>query len=261
MRPILSSRNRALLRRFVTENTLLAFDFDGTLVPLVSEPDAASIKPRTRRLLSELASRRPCIVVSGRSRSDVRSRLPGIPLAEFIGNHGIEPCSCSPAIARKVALWAKSLRKPLKSVPGVMIENKIFSLSVHYRKARHKARARAAVLRAVSALPGARLIGGKLVVNVLPEDAPDKGTAVEQERRKRNFAKVIYVGDDTTDERAFALASTGRCLAIRVGPSKTSIADFYIRNQGEMDRLLKFLLEFDSNGAEPHSNARAALQV
>lgn len=258
MRPILSPRNRALLRRFVAENTLLAFDFDGTLAPLVPEPDAAAIKPRTRRLLSELAARRPCIVVSGRSRSDVRGRLPGIPLAEFIGNHGIEPCSCSPAIARTVGSWARSLRKSLKSIQGVVIENKKFSLSVHYRKARDKVRARTAVRRATSSLPGARLIGGKLVVNVLYEGAPDKGTAVEQERRKRNFSKVIYVGDDTTDERAFALASSGRCLAIRVGPSKTSLADFYIRNQDEMDRLLKFLLEFDANGAEPHSNSLAA---
>lgn len=242
MQSIFSPDNRALLSRFASNGSLLAFDFDGTLVPLVSEPDAAKIKPRTRRLLADLASRRPCIVVSGRSRSDVRGRLPGVPLAEFIGNHGIEPGSSSRAVAKRIAEWARLLQNKLKSVPGVVLENKCFSLSLHYRKAHDKSAARAAILRAVRPLAGAKLIGGKQVVNVLPQGSPDKGDAVERERKRRGLGSVLYIGDDETDESAFALAKTGRCLSIRVGKKDSSLARFYIRDQKEIDRLLKLLL-------------------
>jgi trehalose 6-phosphate phosphatase len=249
MQSIFSPGNRAVLSRFMFNGTLLAFDFDGTLVPLVSKPDAARIKPRTRRLLADLASRRPCIVVSGRRRSDIRSRLTGVPLVEFIGNHGIEPGNSSRAVANKVALWSSFLHDSLKNVPGVVLEDKCFSLSLHYRKARNKSAARAAILRAVRSLPGVKLIGGKQVVNVLPEESPDKGDAVELERKRRKLGSVLYVGDDETDERAFAFEKTGRYLTIRVGKKDSSLARFHIRNQKEIDRLLRLLLALSAPAA------------
>jgi len=243
MRRILSARNRPVLEKFTSGNVLLAFDFDGTLAPIVSDPDRAAIRPSTRKLLQTLASQYPSIVVSGRSRADVHRRLRGIGFKETIGNHGIEPWSSSHAIARAVAAWVPPLRRGLKGFRGVVVENKRFSLSVHYRKERKKRAAVDAISEIARTLPGARLVGGKQVVNIVPKGAPDKGIAVERETGKRHCDKAIYVGDDETDERVFALARPGRLLTIRVGANRFSLARFYLRDQREIDRLLRTLIE------------------
>ena len=86
-------------------------------------------------------------------------------------------------------------------------------------------------------------MGGKKVVNVVPRGAPDKGLAVKRERIKRRCDKVVYIGDDETDEKVFALGRSGRFLTIRVGAKRSSLARFYIRNQREIDELLKSFVE------------------
>jgi trehalose 6-phosphate phosphatase len=207
----------------------------------VPEPDRAAIRARTRRLLKTLAQLYPCIVVSGRSRRDVRRRLGGIGFKEVIGNHGIEPGGSSKALARTVQAWVPRIEK-LTTIEGVVLEEKQFSVSVHYRKVRRKKPAIQAIRKAVKALPGAHLVGGKQVINVVPRGAPDKGRAVEGLRRKRKYDHVIYVGDDETDENAFAMERTRRLLGIRVGAKRSSRARFYIRDQREIDRLLASLI-------------------
>ena len=79
MKSLLAPQNRSVLRRLVRGRVLLAFDFDGTLAPIVADPPAARLRPRTRRLLAEVARKYPCVVISGRSRADVARRLTGIP--------------------------------------------------------------------------------------------------------------------------------------------------------------------------------------
>ena len=71
MKSLLAPQNRSVLRRLVRGRVLLAFDFDGTLAPIVADPPAARLRPRTRRLLAEVARKYPCVVISGRSRADV----------------------------------------------------------------------------------------------------------------------------------------------------------------------------------------------
>jgi len=65
----------------------------------------------------------------------------------------------------------------------------------------------------------------------------------ERERRKSRCDKAIYVGDDETDERVFALARRGRLLTIRAGANRISLARFYVRDQRQIDRLLRTLIE------------------
>jgi trehalose 6-phosphate phosphatase len=244
MQYIFSAQGLPVLHRFASGNTLLAFDFDGTLAPIVSEPDRAAIRLRTRRLLKKLTPLYPCIVVSGRSRDDVRGRVHGLGFAEVIGNHGIEPWGSSEALARTVRSWVPVLKEQLAPVRGVVVEEKQFSVSVHYRKARRKKATIRAIHQVAKALPGARLVGGKQVVNIVPKGAPHKGHAVEDARRKQKYDAVIYIGDDDTDENAFDLERTGRVLGVRVGGKRTSLARSYIRNQEEIDRLLATLIAF-----------------
>jgi trehalose 6-phosphate phosphatase len=242
MRYLLSARNGSDLKKFASGNVLLAFDFDGTLAPITSEPDRAAILPSTRRLLQKLAIQYPCIVVSGRSRADVRRRLSGIQFAEVIGNHGIEPWDSSPAIAETVRTWIPVLKRRFEPLQGVILEDKQYSLSVHYRKAQNKTKTIKAIKKIAKTLIGAHFIGGKQVINIVPKGVPDKGLAVERERRRQHCDKVIFLGDDETDEAVFALLRPDRFLTIRVGAKRSSLARFYIRDQKEVDALISSLI-------------------
>jgi len=248
MRKILAARYAKELKDFLSKDVLLAFDFDGTLSPIVSEPGGARIERSTRLLLKELASLYPCIVISGRSRADAARRVRGIGFREVIGNHGIEPWDSSRAMERRVQEWAAKLRKELRRFPGALLENKRFSLSVHYRKVRRKRELIASVKRVAAKIPKARLLGGKQVINLVPRGLADKGVALTREMRKRNCDRAAYAGDDQTDESIFALPLRRRLLTIRVGAKRASRARYFIQNQREIDRLLRVLIDARARG-------------
>ncbi len=242
MKHILALANRDVLRQFACSRVLLAFDFDGTLAPIVDRPDRAAMRPATRALLQEVAARYRCVVISGRARDDVRQRVAGVGAVEVIGNHGIEPWQSSERRLRAVRRWQPLLVRRLAGLAGVEIEDKVYSLAVHYRRSREKKKAREAVRLAAATLGDVRLIPGKQVVNLLPFDAPHKGMALEKARARFGCDTAVYVGDDETDEDVFALDQPGRLLSIRVGRRLRSAAPYYLRNQAEVDRLLRVLL-------------------
>jgi trehalose 6-phosphate phosphatase len=239
---ILSSAGLRRLDQYARSNVLLAFDFDGTLAPIVSVPERARMRSPTARLMKELARLYPCAVLSGRAREDVRRRMAGVSLAAVVGNHGAEPTGGSRELLRTARRWQPILRRELAGLPGVRIENKAFSTSIHYRRSPEKARAKAAVLAAVDRLQGVRIVGGKLVVNVLPKGAPHKGLALERERRRLGCETAMYVGDDETDEDVFALSRPDRLLGVRVGRRSGSAARYFVPAQRDVDRLLKALI-------------------
>ncbi len=243
MRDILSRANREVLRQFAWSSLLLAFDYDGTLAPIVVDPDRAAMRTSTRRLLTVVAERYPTIVISGRSRHDVQRWLKGVPLKQIVGNHGIEPWQAHRPLMDEVARCMPVLDRCLSEYSGVRIENKSYSISVHYRRSREKRKALAAILDASGRLDAVRVIGGKQVVNILPDGAPHKGMALERERDRLGCDTAIYVGDDETDEDVFALDQPGRLLTIRVSAKRSSRAVYCLRNQAAIDDLLAVLAE------------------
>jgi trehalose 6-phosphate phosphatase len=242
MSNMLSLRNRSVLAQFAWANVLLAFDYDGTLAPIVPDPDRAEMRTKTRECLREVARRYPCVVISGRAKADVEKRVRGIGLRQVIGNHGVEPWQVSSHLMKDVSAWRTRLEHQLAGQAGVWIEDKAYSLAVHYRQSRARKAARAAIVAAASRLGDVRLIGGKLVINILASDAPHKGMALERVREKLSCDTALYVGDDETDEDVFALDQPGRLLTIRVGTQRGSQASYTLRNQREIDDLLCELL-------------------
>lgn len=246
MKHILARKNLPLLERFAWSNVLLAFDFDGTLAPIVREPDDARLPPSTRGRMRRLAAAYPCAVISGRSRHDLEHRLAGLKLVEIVGNHGSETAGRPPPHARRVGRWAGTLREDLKNVPGIEIEEKGASLAIHYRKARARREAVKQIDLAIAALGGpVRVIGGKLVVNLMPVNAPHKGIALRKVRKQAGADTAIFVGDDLTDEDVFEMDEPGRLLSIRVGRSAASAAPYCLNSQREIDLLLDALLAFE----------------
>jgi trehalose 6-phosphate phosphatase len=241
MKWALGRQGLAQIHAWLQHRPLLAFDLDGTLAPIVAERGAASMARTTSLLLRRLALRQPCVVISGRSRADLRPRLRGIPLAEVIGNHGSEPWLDPEPLRRWTSQAARALRQHLAHLAGVDVEDKGISLSVHYRRAFARAAVIAAVQQAAYSLSPGALIRGKYVINLLPPTALDKGQALRRIMGQLTQTHAVYVGDDATDEHAFALGPTQGVLGIRVGRRRGSQAALFLKQQSEIDRLLTLL--------------------
>jgi trehalose-phosphatase len=165
-----------------------------------------------------------------------------------VGNHGAE-VSARSRPARAVPRWRDALGRELAGLAGVWIEDKRFSISVHYRRSRRKATTRRAIWRAVSTLRGASVFGGHDVVNIVPRTAPDKGRALEWLRRAHRRDLVIHIGDDVTDEAAFARARATGGLAVRVGRARGSRAAYFVQSQRHIDALLRHLVHATASPA------------
>ena len=259
MNPLFSPEGRAALKRLAQRATLYGFDFDGTLAPIVSRPDDALASAVTERKLATLGALVPVVILTGRSVADMRRRIEFTPL-HLIGNHGAEglpsPLHHSLAdsltasdvapghgtIAREwLHQWPGAIA-PHSDDPGIFVEDKTYSISIHYRLAADREAAERAVAAAVATLvPQPRLIGGKCVFNLLPDGAPDKGNALTTLVRFEHCDAAFYIGDDETDEAVF-YGAPAHWVTVHIGESEDSAARFFIEHQSEIDRCLDFLI-------------------
>lgn len=240
---LFSPKGLEQLREFAKSKVLLAFDFDGTLAPIVAEPEQAGLRDRTRSLLEKLCAYYPVIVISGRAQADVLKKLRGLELRGVIGNHGIEPWAVSDKLLETVARWHPVLEEHLAGLEGVFVEDKLLSVAVHYRAALDKARVQKALHEAIEKLSGVRVLPGLEAVNLLPEGAPNKALALAREQQRLGCSCAIYVGDEPTDEEVFRSAGSETLLSIRVGRAEGSAASLWLENQESVDALLSALLE------------------
>jgi trehalose 6-phosphate phosphatase len=243
VKDLLSPENQGVLTQFALANVLLAFDYDGTLAPIVRDRDHAPMRSSTQALFAAVCELYPCAIISGRARADVARYVNGSSVRYLMGNHGLEPNERMEDFERLASAMLRELSPLLAHLQGVELENKRYSLAVHYRRSWQWPSVRREIMRAIDLLGiPTRTISGKRVVNVLPKDAPHKGTALQELRTKCSVDAAIYVGDDMTDEDVFDLERTGSLLAVRVGRSKRSAAEFYLRSQGEIDVFLASLI-------------------
>lgn len=231
--------------------TLYAFDFDGTLAPIVTKPELARPSLETERLLAELAKQAPVAVISGRSVLDLRGRVK-LKGNLLIGNHGLEGLGVrKESIGRAETMcrdWISQLERawaPLKADKGTVVEDKTYSIALHYRRSRNKKRARMQLFSMIEKLqPSPRVILGKCVMNLIPAGGPHKGVALLEAMMKLNLKCALYVGDDDTDEDVFALPDN-RILTARVGKKTSSQAQFFLKRQTEINRLLRMLIKMN----------------
>lgn len=240
------------LAPYLGSNTLLAFDFDGTLVPIVQDPLKAAFSKKSKRLLERLSQNYSVALVSGRSLADLKPRSP-FPLLAWVGNHGAEGFRGFAKVNREAAAivsrWEKILRPALERYPDVWLENKKYSLTLHYRFAKNRSSRKKILVKLSSSLsPLPQLIPGKCVLNLIAPGQRNKGSAVQALLQKHKFKKAIFVGDDDTDEDVFRLLDP-RIFSVRVGNSRKSMANAYLKNQGEMEVFLSLLLAAPSNPA------------
>jgi trehalose-phosphatase len=219
-------------------------DFDGTIVPIQPRPEMVRLDSATRRLLGRLAKhpRLTVCIVSGRRLADLRrrARVPGV---RYVGLHGWESDKKSPVAIKNNLLdqVKRLLRKSLGSLTGIRLEDKGISLAVHYRGATNRTALQAGALLRKTLKPfepNLHVLKGKKVWEVLPPEVQGKGRAVRLLLKDLpRGALPIYLGDDTTDESAFAELRRG--ITVRVGGHRRTKARFYLRNPDEVMGSLK----------------------
>lgn len=242
MRHLLSRASDGVLASLLARSPLLAFDFDGTLAPLVERPSMAQMADGTRERLIALAARHPVAVISGRAVADLRPRLAGVPLSGISGNHGLEPWGATPEIEQLVRGWVEALTARFGRLPGLEIEDKRWSLTVDYRHVPDLKQTERDLAAFARHLPGARALGGRHAdLSLAPAGEHHKGTALARHMAASGCDAALYVGDDRTDEDAFG-HPIEHLVGVRVGTKAGSRARFFLQDQSDVDRLLDALL-------------------
>lgn len=239
---------RQIASRLQAAGTVALFlDFDGTLACLRMCPDEVWLNDSTRRAIQRLARnlRVHIWLISGRRLADVRkrTRISGI---RYLGLHGWEGrgrTSLNPETQRLLERAKRKLASQIEHMPGIRIEDKGPVFVVHHRGASDLQirRARASVGAMMASLDrNVRVVDCKHTWEILPAAIGDKGTAVQHELNLFGRCGVpVYVGDDATDEAAFAALPHG--VAIQVGRRSLTRARFQLRNTNEVRRFLEKL--------------------
>jgi trehalose 6-phosphate phosphatase len=205
----------------------ILLDIDGTLLDFAPSPQQVLVPAELRQTLARLdeLTGGAVALVSGRALADIDLIFAPLRLAA-IGGHGAELRSAS---GSKITMRAKALGAALKRRltaltalgPGVLAEDKGYSLALHYRLAPERA---AAVRDAVEAIcaevePGTvEVLPGKLVVEIKPAGI-NKAEAVRELMEYPPFRrrKPIFIGDDVTDEPVFGVVAALGGLGFSVG--------------------------------------------
>ena len=233
----------AVLAACVRRRPLLAFDFDGTLAPIVAHPDRARIPRSVSVRLAALARRLPVAIVTGRSVDDVRGRL-GFAPTYVVGNHGAQDSS-EPDAAQARSRELEPMRAMLHAhrgglvAAGVLVEDKGQSIALHYRQSRDRERALALIHGLLApCAESLRVFGGKMVVNVTPSAAPDKAHAVHTLLARSRASCALFAGDDVNDEPVFESAPAD-WVTVRIGRyTPSSRARFFLDSTSEVAALL-----------------------
>ncbi|GAA2530523.1 trehalose-phosphatase [Pilimelia columellifera] len=228
---------------------LVACDYDGTLAPIVTDPTRAVPLPESVAAIRALASlpQTTVAVVSGRALRDLAtlSRLPSE--VHLVGSHGSEfdigfVESLAPELVALRSRVLAQLEVVVRDLPGVRLEVKPASVAVHTRAAEPAITAHVVetVRAGVASWPDVHVTQGKEVIE-LSVVATHKGTALDALRMQLSASAVLFLGDDVTDENAFAHLS-GPDVGIKIGDGETQ-ATYRVASPLDAARLLGQLLE------------------
>ena len=228
------------------EGAALFLDFDGTLIELAETPDAINVAPELGPLLGRLRDRLGgrIAIVSGRSLTDLERYVPasGIP---FSGSHGLE---LRLGDGTHVPLHAPAgledvrdrVRRFVHGRSGLLVEEKPAGIALHYRRAPAEARTVTDFMEMLAREAKLIVQRGNMVVELRPPGA-DKGDALRAFMGQEPFAgaRPVFLGDDLTDEHAFAAAASLGGDGILVGPSRSTKASYRLPSVAAVAKWLE----------------------
>lgn len=235
---------------------VLFLDYDGTLTPIVNDPDKALLSEKAKDLLVKLAEKYKVTLVSGRDRADVKSKVK-IENVYYAGSHGFDITGPGNLELQyeggKKALpelntAGENLKKKLSGIKGAQVEKKKYAIAVHYRNVDEKnvQEVKNAVYEELGQRKGLKEGSGKKVIELKPDIDWHKGRAIEwlKEALDINDEKyiTIFIGDDVTDEDGFTVIK-GKGIGILVGShGSTTDASYSLKNTDEVLVFLEGLL-------------------
>ncbi len=246
-----------LARLFSEKKPALFLDYDGTLTPIVSRPELAVLDEAMRASLSELMEVLPVAIISGRDRADVEG-LVGLQGMVYAGSHGFD--IAGPGGLRREYEQAaqfvpaleeaeERLHEALGDIEGVIVERKRYAIAVHYRLVADGdvAGVEQAFEGVLSQVEGLRRTAGKKVFEMRPKLEWDKGRAVlwllGELGLDRPDVLPVYIGDDDTDEDAFAaLAGRGIGILVADAPQATH-AEYRLESPDAVGVFLRRLID------------------
>ncbi|HOP86077.1 MAG TPA: trehalose-phosphatase [Syntrophorhabdaceae bacterium] len=231
----------------------LFFDFDGTLVPIQDNPSSCMLEGKIKSYIKRIVSNSlaDVAIISGRSVEDIKKRV-NIKGIYYSGNHGLEirgpglnfiHPEIMPAI-KLIKNAKKVISKYVEQIPGVFVEDKHLSFTLHFRLADKEGKRLAkSIFKQILSkefhnMPF-KVLKGKEVLELTPLIDWDKGKAVLFIIKEIGQEYIpLYIGDDLTDETAFS-AIKGQGITIRIGRSKNTDARYYLRTQHEIYNFFK----------------------
>jgi trehalose-phosphatase len=229
-------------------------DYDGVLTPIVDDPAEATLDAETRHALIGLAECLPVAIISGRDLADVRGMV-DVPGLAYAGSHGFDLLLPDGGRERTgeqplgaLAAAEERLRDVLADAERVRVERKRYAIAVHTREADDAAErsAHEAVDAAARDSDGLRVTGGRDIRELRPDIDWDKGRALLRLADVLDLPVAthppVYVGDDLTDEDAFAvIAATGVGVVVAGAEERGTAAHLRLDDPGQITDLLRLL--------------------
>ncbi|MET0330150.1 MAG: trehalose-phosphatase [Dyella sp.] len=252
------------------ESWAMFLDVDGSLLDFADQPEQVFVPDSLKQLLHHLhhALDGALALVSGRNISDLDS-LFGIPGWAKAGLHGLElqrpdghrrDIEIDPRQQAKLRREAAALADCL---PGVRLEDKGLAVALHTRRAPQQWEAlREGTEALIGSLPGFELQPGNQVIEIKPSGM-NKGVAVSELLSLPPFTgrTPVYVGDDLTDEHAFATVNLENGISVRVGEREPSLAQFTLSTPTQLHAWLNRVRVIFDEGATSHANRPGGLRT
>lgn len=206
----------------------LFLDIDGTLSEFHPDPTKSFIPKNTLKILEELKKLNVQVIpVTGRSVK-IAAQLFSPLHFSIAGTHGLEIKINQQYIATGVesinySLIRKNIKTACSPYPELLLENKDYSIAIHYRQYPELEKTAFQIAHNIQALhPELKINTGKYVVELLPHGA-DKGQAIQKILQYYNApqAFTMFIGDDQTDESGFKVINQSQGISIKVGPEQT----------------------------------------
>jgi len=232
-------------------------DYDGTLTPIVANPDLATMSEEMRDTVSRLGDVYPTAIVTGRSREKIMNFVQ-LKHMHYAASHGFDIVHPAGEGALQVGAAygpcldkaKRELEQELALIPGAMVEDNVFCISIHYRNVEEELipQVRAIVDQKLGESDELELHHGKCVFELKPAMEWDKGFAVKYLLDQLGFVDAsqyvaVYLGDDVADEAAFrAIGKAGVSILVSESLKKTN-ARYHLSSPQEVLLFLQRLVD------------------
>ena len=247
------------------QSTAIFLDLDGTLAPIVTRPEAVAVPAPIGRLVRKLSHMYLAVtVVSGRPATEAK-RIVSISELAYIGNHGFETMlpgrtvvvseEAQPYLPRihELVDFCRSMEETTEA--GIWIEDKMSTMSLHYRRAADPEAARRFIEENI--MPRVKQLElrpsqGRMVIEVKPPVDVNKGVSVGRLLDQLEARQAVYMGDDTTDIDALKEIRKRRrrknMLMVGIGviseempPGLPRYSDLMVKRRSGVEMVLQFL--------------------